>query len=579
MDILPSPFLQKYSSSSPPLLLIQFKPPSARININNCKSTTSKSSIGKTCHTSEESSNIITGKRNQSSVAKFFNSLEDLICRFIDPPLNPTVDPKIVLVGNFSPVAELPPTECDVVEGAIPSCLDGAYIRNGPNPQFVPRGPHHLFDGDGMLQCVRISNGGATFCSRFVKTYKYTVEREIGSPIFINYFSAFTSFPAALSRGAVVLGRVMSGQYNLYRGNGTANTSVACFGGKLFALGESDLPYRIKLSTDGDIITLGRHEDYGEPLHQMTAHPKIDKETGEAFVFRHNLQRPFLTYFRVDPDGIKQPEVNIFSKNRSSLVHDFAITRNYAVFPDSQILIRPTEIIKGNQPVIVDPTTVPRLGIIPRYAADEREMWWVEVPGFNMMHAVNAWEEEWGDTIVMVAPNLLAVENLMDRPELIHSSMERLEINVKTKTVTRRPISTRNLDFGVINPRNVGKKTRYIYATVGSEGPKMAAVVKLDLTLPTAEFGDCTVASRQYGPNSYGGEPCFIPREPDNPTAEEDDGYLVTYVHNEATHESKFLVMDAKSPILDIVAIVKMPQRVPYGFHGTFVRECDLQKL
>ncbi|KAL6530833.1 putative carotenoid cleavage dioxygenase 4, chloroplastic [Orobanche gracilis] len=96
--------------------------------------------------------------------------------------------------------------------------------------------------------------------------------------------------------------------------------------------------------------------------------------------------------------------------------------------------------------------------------------------------------------------------------------------------------------------------------------------MKLDLSIPTAEFGDCTVASRQYGPNSYGGEPSFIPKESDNPTSEEDDGYLVTYVQNEATQESKFLVMDAKSPNLDIVAIVKMSQKVPYGFHGTFVR-------
>ncbi|KAM1739086.1 hypothetical protein ACFX11_014837 [Malus domestica] len=82
-----------------------------------------------------------------------------------------------------------------------------------------------------------------------------------------------------------------------------------------------------------------------------------------------------------------------------------------------------------------------------------------------------------------------------------------------------------------------------------------------------------------YGPNCYGGEPFFVAREPENPNVEEDDGYVVSFVHDEKTGESKFLVMDAKSPQLDIVAALKLPRRVPYGFHGLFVKESDLQKL
>lgn len=104
-------------------------------------------------------------------------------------------------------------------------------------------------------------------------------------------------------------------------------------------------------------------------------------------------------------------------------------------------------------------------------------------------------------------------------------------------------------------------------------------VVKLDLSLSKPDSDGCTVASRVYGPGCYCGEPFFVAREPDNPAAPEDDGYLVTFTHNETTDESKFIVMDAKSPDLQIVAVVKLPQRVPYGFHGIFVRESDLQKL
>ena len=102
-------------------------------------------------------------------------------------------------------------------------------------------------------------------------------------------------------------------------------------------------------------------------------------------------------------------------------------------------------------------------------------------------------------------------------------------------------------------------------------------VVKLDLSMEGGE--ECTVASRLYGPGCYGGEPFFVARDPENSAAEEDDGYLVTYVHDENAQESKFLVMDAKSSTLDIVAAVKLPQRVPGGFHGLFLSELELHKI
>ncbi|CAA2985690.1 probable carotenoid cleavage dioxygenase 4, chloroplastic [Olea europaea subsp. europaea] len=86
-------------------------------------------------------------------------------------------------------------------------------------------------------------------------------------------------------------------------------------------------------------------------------------------------------------------------------------------------------------------------------------------------------------------------------------------------------------------------------------------MVKLDVLMLDSDHCDCIMASRLYG------------EEPNNPSADEDDGYVVSYVHNESTGESRFLVMDAKPPNLDIVAAVKLPRRVPYGFHGIFVRE------
>nr|XP_023880136.1 probable carotenoid cleavage dioxygenase 4, chloroplastic [Quercus suber]POF22981.1 putative carotenoid cleavage dioxygenase 4, chloroplastic [Quercus suber] len=532
---------------------------------------------------SSSSSNSLqsTKRKAEPSVpALVFNALDDIINTFIDPPVKPSVDPKHVLSQNFAPVLnELPPTECKVIQGSLPPSLNGAYIRNGPNPQFLPRGPYHLFDGDGMLHSLRISQGKACLCSRYVKTNKYKLEREAGFPLFPNVFSGFNGLTASAARGALSAARILTGQVDLSNGFGLANTSLVLFANRLLALGESDLPYSVRLSSNGDIETLGRYDFDGKLFMSMTAHPKIDSDTGEAFAFRYSPVPPFLTYFRFNKNGVKQPDVPIFSMTRPSFLHDFAITKKYAIFADIQIGMNPLEMIAGGSPVGSDPSKVSRIGVIPRYAKDESEMKWFDVPGFNIIHAINAWDEEDENAIEMVAPNILSVEHTLERMELVHALVEKVRIDLNTGIVKRYPISARNLDFAVINQAYVGKKNKYVYAAVGDPMPKISGVVKLDLSKGDHRE-DCIVASRMYGEGCYGGEPFFVAREAeDNLDAKEDDGYVVSYVHDENTGESRFLVMDAKSPNLDLVATVKLPRRVPYGFHGLFVAESDLNRI
>ena len=54
------------------------------------------------------------------------------------------------LSGNFAPVRSEDDHELEIV-GEIPPGLAGAFYRNGPNPQFEPRGHYHWFAGDGMV--------------------------------------------------------------------------------------------------------------------------------------------------------------------------------------------------------------------------------------------------------------------------------------------------------------------------------------------------------------------------------------------------------------------------------------------
>ncbi|KAJ3680696.1 hypothetical protein LUZ60_016974 [Juncus effusus] len=511
----------------------------------------------------------------------FCNTLEDIINNFIDPPvLRPSVDPRHVLTDNFAPVEELPPTPCPEIRGAIPKCLQGGtYIRNGPNPQYLPKGPHHLFDGDGMLHSLLLpADGDPILCSRFVNTYKYKLERDAGAPVAPNVFSGFHGLPG-LARGAVMAARVLTGQMNPLQGVGLANTSLAFFAGRLYALGESDLPYSVNIDpVKGEINTIERCDFNGRLSMGMTAHPKKDMATGELFAFRYGPMPPFVTYFRFDPAGNKLADVPIFSVQTPSFMHDFAITEKYAIFSDIQIVMNPLGMVLGDgSPVGSDKGKVPRLGVLPRYATNESEIRWFEIPGFNMMHSLNAWEEEGPNGeqhLVLMAANVLSIEHALDNLDLVHSCVEKVRINLKNGDVSRTPLSAGNLDFGVIHPGYLGRKNRYGYLGVGNPMPKISGIVKLDFSLTGS--GDCVVASRDFGPGCFGGEPFFVPSSWDDGT-DEDDGYVVSYVHNEQTGESTFVVMDARSPQLEIVAEVALPCRVPYGFHGLFVSQEELK--
>src|SRR6185437_11153768 len=72
----------------------------------------------------------------------------------------------------FAPVN----TEADAghlqITGEMPRELTGTLYRNGPNPQFAPRGPHHWFGGDGMIHAFHIENGNVSYRNRWVRTPK-----------------------------------------------------------------------------------------------------------------------------------------------------------------------------------------------------------------------------------------------------------------------------------------------------------------------------------------------------------------------------------------------------------------------
>lgn len=84
------------------------------------------------------------------------------------------------------------------------------------------------------------------------------------------------------------------------------------------------------------------------------------------------------------------------------------------------------------------------------------------------------------------------------------------------------------------------RKQRYVYASILDQFPDVTGIIKFDLQAePVAgkeklEVGGNVSSILDLGPGRFGSEAIFVPRQPGN-TCEEDDGYLIFFVHDEST--------------------------------------------
>lgn len=132
------------------------------------------------------------------------------------------------LRGGFAPIQ----MECEVhdlvVVGDVPKDLNGSFYRNGPNPQFAPRGFYHWFAGDGMVHAFHIEDGRVSYKNRWARTQKWLLERDAGRALF-NPFDPVQRDPSVAGLET----------------DGVANTNIIWHGGKLLALEEGHAPFEL----------------------------------------------------------------------------------------------------------------------------------------------------------------------------------------------------------------------------------------------------------------------------------------------------------------------------------------------
>lgn len=443
-----------------------------------------------------------------------------------------------MLSGNYGPVGE-EITAIDLpVSGHIPRALNGRYLRNGPNPIPVPEGLHHWFLGDGMLHGIELSDGKANwYRNRWVRTSSLAERRDFkdaGGPPDVSF------------------------------GGNPANTNVVAHAGRILALCEAGLPYQVSPQLE----TVGRYDFEGKLKTRFTAHPKFDPETGEMLFFGYSPLPPFLTYHVVDAAGKLTRSEDIEIKG-PSMVHDFSTTRNYVIFFDLPVVFDPAALKPGSLPYRWRPEYGARVGVMPR-GGGNAETRWFEIENCYVFHPMNAYED--GDRVIVDVVRYDAMCSRSfegpfdeDAPRLDRWTIDLAGGNVREETLDDRP-----LEFPRVDDRVNGLKHRYGYgAQLGGayDGVDMSGIlVKHDLENQTSEPHD-------FGPGRAVGEGVFIEEAPD---AREDQGWVMTMVYDGDRDASDLAILRADAFDQEPVAVVHLPKRVPFGFHGNWVPDSDL---
>jgi carotenoid cleavage dioxygenase len=457
------------------------------------------------------------------------------------------------MTGVFTPNH----VECNAADltviGTIPGTLNGVYLRNTQNPVHQPLGKYHAFDGDGMLHLMSFKDGRCEYRNRFVPTKGFMEEQEAGGALYAGLIDnpKLAKRPGWGARGGL---------------RDTAATDVIVHAGSALAtFYQCGEPYRMDARTLAFKGTAPWHDKVMPD--GISAHPKVDPGNGELLFFNYSKQAPYMHFGVVDANDTLVHYVPVELPG-PRLPHDMAFTKNYAILNDFPLFWDPELLAQGKHKVVYRPELRSRFAIVPRRGGAVR---WFDAGPTYVLHWLNAWEE--GDEIVLVGcrvadplppedPRDGAWANMMANLR-ITANLHRWRFNLVTGETREEQLDDRNAEFPSVDPRVVGARSRHAYSMILGDEPtlRFTGVMKYDT-------GTGASQAWEWGPGRYGSESPFAPR---TDAGAEDDGYLVSFVHDERENRSEVAVLRADDLAAGPVARVLLPQRVPLGFHACWV--------
>ncbi|MFK7894800.1 MAG: carotenoid oxygenase family protein [Myxococcota bacterium] len=441
------------------------------------------------------------------------------------------------------------------VEGEIPRELNGTLYRNGPNQKISPEAGSqalHFFDGDALVHAIRFEDGSARYRGRYAQTESFLREQKEGA--------------YAIGGLNVKADRPLDTPMSSHQ----PNTNIVAHAGRLFALAENMPPFELDPET---LESKGLWDYDGKMLGiSTTAHPKIDGKTGQMWIHGYQPLEPFISLYAVEPDG----SVSLAESHDApwaSMMHDFAITENYVIFPLGSMTMDLGPMLAGKRfsEALAGFSDRPmQFGIRSREAGSEVR--WFEAPSAGyMFHPGNAYEED--GKIFMDACTYESAQGLINGLDTartgvglegVKSKPYLYEFDLASGTCKETKFSDNAAEFPRIDDRLVGYKNRFGYAAT-AEGGEDAGSVFRRISKYDREGG--ASVHRPQVDGQWVGEPVFVPRSAD---AAEDDGFVLNLVHDANRDETAVDVLDARAIDAEPLARLWLDERVPVGFHGNW---------
>jgi carotenoid cleavage dioxygenase-like enzyme len=237
------------------------------------------------------------------------------------------------------------------------------------------------------------------------------------------------------------------------------------------------------------------------------------------------------------------------------------VTEHFAVFLDSPAVFDFAAGLQGGSPITWEPDNGCRIGLLPRDGSGDAV--WFETDPCAVFHFLNAYED--GDRVVI---DLCRAERLQlgfvdDRPgDAPPAIPHRYVIDRTTGTVTCAQTLELPADFPRIDDRRAGSRhTHGWYAAISGDGPfgEFDSVVHHDVTTDERSV-------HRLPDGWVTGEATFAA----DPDGDEGDGWVCSFVIDRPNDVSYLQILTARDVAAGPVAMVRLPQRVPFGFHGSW---------
>jgi 8'-apo-carotenoid 13,14-cleaving dioxygenase len=433
------------------------------------------------------------------------------------------------LTGVHAPMTQELTLEDLPVAGAIPAALDGRYLRIGPNPIGADPANYHWFAGDGMLHGLRIADGRALwYRNRWVRSQAVT--DALGEPR-------------------------TEGPRHVFD---TVNTNVLGFAGRTLGLVEAgSTPVEI-----GETLETLRYTDFDATLHgSFTAHPHVDPSTGEMHGICYDASNPTaIRYVVVTGEGQVRREVEI-PVEHGPMIHDCAITQRFAIILDLPVTFSMETAMAGHPfPYRWNPSHPARVGLLPREGGAENIIW-APVDPCYVFHTVNAYDADDGTVILDVVVHDRMFSQSKAGPDSQRGGLERWIVDPDARTVRRVVVDPTPQEFPRTDERRFGLAYRYAYTMALTGAFLGAGLFKHDRETGARQAHD-------FGPNRSPGEFVFVPAHAD---ADEDEGWLIGLVVDTAAETTDLVILNARDFEGPPQASIRLPHRVPPGFHGNWV--------